>query len=46
MTPLIDVCDVVKIYQIGDVEVHALRGVSLAIDAGRWKPCDRLCTLY
>jgi putative ABC transport system ATP-binding protein len=34
MKPLIDVCNVVKIYQMGDVEVHALRGVSLTIDEG------------
>ncbi len=32
--PLIDVRDVVKIYRMGDVEVHALRGVSLTIDEG------------
>jgi len=32
MKPLIEVHDVVKIYRMGDVEVHALRGVSLAID--------------
>jgi putative ABC transport system ATP-binding protein len=34
MKPLIEVHDVVKIYRMGDVEVHALRGVSLAIDEG------------
>ncbi|MCS6937767.1 MAG: ABC transporter ATP-binding protein [Roseiflexus sp.] len=34
MKPLIDVRDVVKIYRMGDVEVHALRGVSLTIDEG------------
>lgn len=34
MKPLIEVRDVVKIYRMGDVEVHALRGVSLAIDEG------------
>ncbi len=32
--PLIEVRDVVKIYRMGDVEVHALRGVSLTIDEG------------
>ncbi|ABU56816.1 MULTISPECIES: ABC transporter ATP-binding protein [Roseiflexus] len=32
--PLIDVRDVVKIYRMGDVEVHALRGVSFTIDEG------------
>ncbi len=34
MKPIIEVHDVVKIYRMGDVEVHALRGVSLAIDEG------------
>ena len=34
MKPLIEVHDVVKVYRMGDVEVHALRGVSLAIDEG------------
>ncbi len=34
MKPLIEVRDVVKIYRMGDVEVHALRGVSLTIDEG------------
>lgn len=34
MKPLIEVRDVVKIYKMGDVEVHALRGVSLTIDEG------------
>jgi putative ABC transport system ATP-binding protein len=31
---LIDIRDVSKIYQMGDVEVHALRGISLTIDQG------------
>jgi putative ABC transport system ATP-binding protein len=32
--PLIDIRDVTKIYKMGDVEVQALRGVSLVIDEG------------
>ena len=32
--PLIDIRDVTKVYKMGDVEVHALRGVSLSIDEG------------
>src|SRR5262245_35528169 len=32
--PLIDIRDVTKVYKMGDVEVNALRGVSLAIDEG------------
>ena len=31
---LIEIRDVTKVYQMGDVEVHALRGVSLTIDEG------------
>lgn len=31
---LIDVTHVTKVYQMGDVRVHALRGVSLSIDEG------------
>ena len=31
---LIEIQDVTKVYQMGDVEVHALRGVSLTIAAG------------
>jgi putative ABC transport system ATP-binding protein len=34
--PIIEIADVVKTYQTGDVEVHALRGVSLAIDEGEF----------
>ena len=35
MTDLvIDVRDVVKIYRLGDVEVHALGGVDLAVERG------------
>src|SRR3954463_11846423 len=33
---LIRVADVTKVYQTGDVEVHALRGVSLDIEAGEF----------
>jgi putative ABC transport system ATP-binding protein len=32
--PLIVIRDLAKVYPMGDVEVHALRGVSLDIDAG------------
>jgi putative ABC transport system ATP-binding protein len=32
--PLIEIHDVTKVYKMGDVEVHALRGVSLTIDEG------------
>jgi len=32
--PVIQVEDVTKIYEMGKVEVHALRGVSLSITAG------------
>jgi putative ABC transport system ATP-binding protein len=34
--PLIDITDVRKVYKTGEVEVHALRGVSLAIEAGEF----------
>jgi putative ABC transport system ATP-binding protein len=34
--PLIDIRDVTKVYRMGDVEVHALRGVSLAIEEGEF----------
>ena len=34
MAALIEVADLAKTYQMGDVEVHALRGVSLTIDRG------------
>jgi putative ABC transport system ATP-binding protein len=34
MAPLIQIENVVKTYQMGDVEVQALRGVSLTIDEG------------
>jgi len=32
--PLIDLVDVTKTYQMGDVQVHALCGASLTVDAG------------
>ena len=31
---LIDVRDLCKVYRMGDVEVHALRGVSFTVDKG------------
>ena len=34
--PLIELRDVAKIYQLGDVAVHALRGVSLTIARGEF----------
>jgi putative ABC transport system ATP-binding protein len=34
--PLISIADVEKTYKTGDVEVHALRGVSLEIEAGEF----------
>jgi putative ABC transport system ATP-binding protein len=33
-TPLIEVENIAKVYRMGDVDVHALRDVSLAIDEG------------
>jgi putative ABC transport system ATP-binding protein len=33
---MIDIENVTKVYQMGEVQVHALRGVSLAIDQGEW----------
>jgi putative ABC transport system ATP-binding protein len=33
---LIDLRDVTKTYQMGDVQVHALRGVTLSIASGEW----------
>jgi ABC-type lipoprotein export system ATPase subunit len=35
-TPLVRLDEVVKTYQMGDVEVHALRGVSLVIEHGEF----------
>ena len=34
LAPVIDVRDVTKVYRMGDIEVHALRGVSLTIYPG------------
>ena len=34
--PIIDVRDVTKVYHLGDVEVHALRGVSLTVQPGEF----------
>jgi putative ABC transport system ATP-binding protein len=34
--PLIQLGDVTKIYQMGDVQVHALRGISLAVAHGEY----------
>ncbi len=31
---VIQTVDITKVYQMGEVEVHALRGISLEIDAG------------
>ena len=33
---MIEIENVTKIYQMGEVQVHALRGVSLEIDQGEW----------
>jgi len=33
---LIEIADITKVYQMGQVEVHALRGVSLQITRGEW----------
>jgi putative ABC transport system ATP-binding protein len=35
-TPVIEIRDITKTYQMGSVQVHALRGVSLSIDAGEY----------
>ncbi len=34
--PVIDLQDVTKVYQMGQVSVHALRGITLQIDLGEW----------
>ena len=34
--PLIEIRDVTKVYKMGDVEVNALRGVSLVIEEGEF----------
>ncbi len=33
--PIIDIRNITKIYQLGDVQVHALRGVSLQVYPAR-----------
>jgi putative ABC transport system ATP-binding protein len=33
---IVDIQGVTKVYKLGDVEVHALRGVTLAVDAGEF----------
>jgi putative ABC transport system ATP-binding protein len=35
-TPVIEIRDITKTYQMGRMQVHALRGVSLSIDAGEY----------
>jgi putative ABC transport system ATP-binding protein len=34
--PLIQIEDMTKVYQMGDIQVHALRGVSLKVEAGEY----------
>jgi putative ABC transport system ATP-binding protein len=36
MTAMINIADVRKVYKMGDVEVHALRGVSFSIERGEF----------
>lgn len=36
VAPLIEIVDLTKVYKMGTVEVHALRGVSLTIHAGEY----------
>ncbi len=33
---MIEIENITKVYQMGEIEVHALRGVSLRIEAGEW----------
>ena len=35
-TPLIQIVDMTKVYQMGDIQVHALRGVSLTVQMGEY----------
>lgn len=35
-TPVIDITDLTKIYQMGEVQVHALRGVTLQVQTGEY----------
>jgi ABC-type lipoprotein export system ATPase subunit len=34
--PVIDVRDITKVYKLGDIEVHALGGVSLTVERGEF----------
>jgi putative ABC transport system ATP-binding protein len=48
---IIEVRDLKKIYHVGDVEVHALRGVNLTVAASEflWVPADpekRRCSIF
>ena len=36
MPPLIQIKDLVKVYRLGDYEIHALRGIDLSIDRGEF----------
>jgi len=36
MTPIVQTEDLVKIYKVGKVETHALRGISLSVDKGEF----------
>jgi putative ABC transport system ATP-binding protein len=36
MEPVIQVHDLVKVYSLGEVEVHALQGISLSIERGEF----------
>ncbi|MEA3376020.1 MAG: ATP-binding cassette domain-containing protein, partial [Chloroflexota bacterium] len=33
-TPVMELHDITKIYQMGEVEVHAVRGISLEVEKG------------
>lgn len=35
-TPVIEITDMTKVYKMGEIEVHALRGVSLTIEEGEY----------
>jgi putative ABC transport system ATP-binding protein len=41
MPPVISVRDLVKTYTVGEVEVRALRGVSLDVESGEFLARDR-----